>query len=103
VPDVLGFESEGDRADHYYQHVTLAGEFDFDDDLEYEAAAIAFMNKAVDGVIIEEDVRVRDGTTIRFDRNTNEICFVQDNGFIGTYFKVRRKNPYAYFEKVSGR
>lgn len=100
---ILGFETAEERADHFYRHVTRAREFRFRDELEYEAAAIAFMNKVVDGVIIEEDVRARDGTIIRFDRNTNEICLLRANGFIGTYFKVRCRNPYAYFERVCER
>jgi hypothetical protein len=99
----LGFETAAERADHFYRHVTLAHEFAFADELEYEAAAIEFMNKPVDGVIIEEDVRARDGTVIRFDCNTNEICFVHANGYTGTYYRVRCADPYAYFERVCER
>ena len=97
---IRGFKTASERADHFDRHVTRAREFNFADVLEYEAAAIEFMNKAVDGVIIEEDARARDGTVIRFDCNTNEICFVDVDEFITTYFKVRCANPYAYFERT---
>lgn len=100
---IRGFETAAERADHFQRHVTRAHEFDFADEIEYEAAAIEFMNKVPDGVRIEEDVRARDGTIIRFDCTTNEICFVHADGFVGTYYRVRCADPYAYFERVCER
>lgn len=97
MPPTRGFESYADLANHFYRHVTRAREFDFRDEEEYEAAAMRFISRPLD-VNTEEYLR-RDGRTIRFDRATNEICFLDADGFIGTYFRVRCADPYAYFQR----
>ena len=99
MPPILGFQSQAERTDHFDRHVTQGREFAFADEGEYEAAAIAFMDKTVDGVVIKEHLRLRDNTTVRFDSGTREICFVHDGTYIGSYFKVRERDAEAYFRR----
>jgi hypothetical protein len=96
---IRGFETDGERADHFYRHVTKNREFAFVDEAEYEAAAIAFMNKPADGVTIKEDLRIRDDTTVRADVTTNEFCYVHGGTYIGSYYIARTADIQAYFKR----
>jgi hypothetical protein len=96
---IRGFETAAGRADHFRRHVLQQREFAFANEQEYEAAAIAFAEKVADGVTIKEQFRVRDNTTVRVDVTTNEICFIHDGTFIGSYYIARTADIEAYFQR----
>jgi hypothetical protein len=96
---IRGFESVAGRADHFQRHVIRQREFVCANEEEYEAAAMAFMNKPVDGVTIKEHLRARDNTTVRVDVTTNEFCYVHDATYIGSYYIARTADIEAYFQR----
>lgn len=99
MPPIRGFATPAERADHFNRHVTIQHEFAFVDEEAYEAAAIVFMDKPVDGVTIKEHLRVRDNTTVRVDVTTNEFCYVHDGTYIGSYYIARTADIEAYFKR----
>ena len=99
MPPIGGFATAADRADHFNRHVTIQREFTFVDEEEYEAAAIAFMNKPADGMTIKEHLRMRDNTTVRVDVTTFEFCFVHGGTYIGSYYIARTADIEAYFRR----
>lgn len=88
---IQGFISEYDLKGHFEAH---GGEFNppFQSASEYQAAAIAFLQKPVAGTI-KQGLRVRDGATIRFDSATDEFAICNASGEVTTYFKA---NPAVH-------
>lgn len=100
--NVTGFISDYDRNVHFDLH---GAEFSpsFDSPEEYEAAAVAFLQKPVAGTI-NEGVRLRDGHFIRWDSGTNEFAICDPAGAVMTYFKPdptihKQGDNLAYFRR----
>jgi hypothetical protein len=92
VPRVIyGFISEWDRLQHFNDH---RGEFGgaFPTPGEYEAGAIAFLNRPIAGAILESP-RVKDGWTLRIDLETDEFAICDTTGGLRTYYKP---NPFVH-------
>lgn len=83
--NVRGFVSKYDRDTHFDAH---NAEFvpPFPSAEEYEAAAIAFLNRPVTGTI-KGALRVKDGHVARYDTATNELAMCDATGAVTTYFK----------------
>ena len=97
---INGFVTKFDRDLHFDSH---ASEFSppFASEEEYEAAAIAFLEKHLAAGMME-GLRIRDGATIRYDPGINEFAICDDSGAVTTYFKPdpaihKQGDNVAYF------
>ena len=93
---VYGFATRNELLDHFEKHVVVGGEFPFATEFDYEAAAIEFLSRELNGDT-EERTRLRDQAIVRFNRVTCEIGILAADGYIGSYFRVRLTDPYRYF------
>jgi pyocin large subunit-like protein len=93
-PFTKGFRTAAGRADHFQRHNS---KFGFSNEIEYEMAADRFCGGPI-GPDTHFCQRSRDGARILYNELTNELGFVDTDGYITTYFKPTRKG-LEYFEK----
>lgn len=90
----LPFQDEYGRKSHFDKH---KNEFNFASDVEYEAAADAFVN-GVAVPPVREGVRPN-GERVRFNRRSREFAVVAPSGFIETFHCPSDKYiSLGYFE-----
>jgi filamentous hemagglutinin len=82
MPYTNGFKTTNIRDDHWQKHP----EFGLPSPASYESAADAFLGGPLPAGC-HEQIRIRDGATIRYDPATGEFGVVGADNYIRTYFK----------------
>ncbi len=88
---IYGFITEWDRLQHFSDHCDEFGGA-FATPEEYEAGAIAFLNRRLVGSMLESP-RAKDGWTLRIDLETDEFAICDVTGGLRTYYKP---NPFRH-------